>query len=424
MTDNMTNQAKGLKFVLRALRYRNYRLFFSGQAISLIGTWMQSIATSWLVYQLTKSELLLGVFAFAGQVPAFFAAPFGGIVADRFRRHRALVITQVLSMLQAFALAFLYMTNRINVEWIIALTVFMGLINAFDIPIRQSFVLELIEDRQDLVNAIALNSSIFNGARLIGPSIAGIVIAAFGEGTCFLINGVSYIAVIAALLAMKIPYEEIKKHNGHVLTGLKEGFNYTFGFPPLRSILLLLCLIGLVPFQVLMPVFANKILHGESHTYGFLIGFLGLGAFLGAIYLASRRNVKGMGKVIVLGGILFGIGIIAVSLTWILWLALLLMIIAGFGMMVSMAASNTMLQTIADDDKRGRVMSFYTMSFMGTAPLGSLLGGWMAQGIGVPNTYLLSGICCMLGSLWFASKLPHLPQINRGTRESTGPQDN
>ncbi len=404
---------RGVHLLLRALKYKNYRLFFGGQAISLVGTWMQSTAMGWLVYRLTGSELLLGLVAFAGQVPAFFATPLGGLVADRWDRRRMLILTQSLCMAQACALTILYFMGCLSIPWILALTVFVGLVNAFDIPIRHSFVLEMIEKREDLGNAIALNSSLFNGARLLGPALAGLLIQTRGEGICFLINALSFIAVVLAFWAMKTNSKRPKGFNGHVLEGLKEGFKYVAGNPPIRSILLILCLICFIPFTVLLPVFAKRVLQGGPHTYGFLLGASGLGALMGAIFLASRSDARGLVKIIALGGIIFGLGLVATSFVNNPLISLLLAVLIGFGMMVTMASSNTVLQTISDDDKRGRVMSFYTMTFMGTAPLGSLAGGWLAKSMGVPKTFLICGIACLVGSIIFAGKVPVLEKMVR-----------
>jgi MFS family permease len=403
--------SKGFGFMLRALSHRNYKLFFSGQSISLIGTWMTRIATSWLVYKLTGSALLLGVVGFAGQIPSFLLAPFAGVLIDRWNRHRLLVITQVLAMLQSFALAVLALTGFIKIWHVIVLSIFQGVINAFDMPARQAFVVEMVEKREDLANAIALNSSMVNAARLLGPSIGGVVIAAVGEGWCFAFDGISYLAVIASLLAMNITprlTKAIKETN--VLQQFREGWSYVTGFPPISKILLLLALVSLVgmPYTVLMPIFANEILHGDSNTLGFLMAASGIGALSGALFLASRKSVVGLGKFIPIMAGVFGAGLIAFSFSKTLWLSLLLMVVTGLGFMVQMAVSNTLLQTIVEEDKRGRVMSFYTMAFMGTAPFGSLLAGSIAEKIGAPHTLLIGGLGCIAGALWFAKSLPSL----------------
>ena len=393
---------------LRALQSRNYRLFFTGQTISLIGTWMTRIATSWLVYRLTDSALLLGITGFAGQIPAFFFAPIAGVWLDRWDKHRALVVTQVLAMLQSLALALLAFTGAINIWWIMFLVLAQGFINAFDMPARQSFVIEMIERRGDLSNAIALNSSMVNGTRLIGPAIAGIVIAAVGEGWCFLIDGISYIAVIISLLAMRIERSKPHRPKKKISEELAEGWQYVTGSPAIRSILLVLALVSIVgmPYTVLMPVFASQILHGGPHTLGFLMAATGIGALAGALSLAMRSTVLGLGRRIVQMSALFGASLIAFALSSNLWLSIAILPVTGFGMMQHMAASNTILQTIADDEKRGRVMAFYSMAFLGMAPFGSLLAGGVAARIGAPETLILGGAACIAGSLWFMRELP------------------
>lgn len=372
---------------------------------------MTRIATSWLVYRLTGSALLLGAVGFAGQIPSFLLAPFAGVLVDRWNRHRLLIATQVLAMLQSLGLAILTLTGSVQVWHIILLSVFQGLINAFDMPARQAFVVEMVEKREDLPNAIALNSSMVNAARLLGPSIGGVIIAAVGEGWCFMLDSISYLAVIASLLAMKItprPTKHLKE--ARMLQQLREGWKYASGFAPIRKVLLLLALVSLVgmPYTVLMPVFANEILHGGPNTLGLLMAASGLGALSGALLLAARKSVLGLGKYIPLMAGAFGAGLIAFSFSRVLWLSLLLMVVTGLGFMVQMAASNTVLQTIVDEDKRGRVMSFYTMAFMGTAPFGSLLAGSVADKIGAPFTLLFGGLGCILGALWFATSLPAL----------------
>jgi MFS family permease len=408
-------RSTGISFMFRALKHRNYQLFFSGQSISLIGTWMTRIATSWLVYKLTGSALLLGVVGFAGQIPSFMLAPFAGVLVDRWNRHRLLVFTQILAMIQSVALAALALTGYIKIWHVIALSIFQGVINAFDMPARQSFVVEMVEKREDLPNAIALNSSMVNAARLLGPSIGGVIIAAVGEGWCFMIDGISYLAVIGSLLAMKfIPAAATKiKKETNVLEQFREGWKYVAGSPPISKILLLLAFVSLVgmPYTVLMPVFANEVLHGGPHTLGFLMAASGVGALSGAVFLASRKSVLGLGRLIPLMAGVFGAGLIAFSFSRMIWLSLVLMIVTGLGFMIQMAVSNTLIQTIVEEDKRGRVMSFYTMAFMGTAPFGSLLAGSLAERIGAPNTLLLGGIGCLVGALWFARALPRLRQF-------------
>lgn len=399
----------GFKDIFRSLHYRNYRLFFSGQSLSLIGTWIQRIAIPWLVYRLTGSAFLLGAVGFAGQIPTFIIAPFAGVLTDRWNRYQILIVTQILSMLQALTLALLFFTNTLQVWNILLLSIILGCINAFDTPARQSFVIEMVEDKNDLSNAIALNSSMFNGARLIGPSIAGVLIATLGEGVCFLINGISYIFVVTSLLMMKIKSQNKKKKQSDTLKELKEGFTYTFGFAPIKSIILLLALISLMgmPYSVLIPVFAKDIFHGGSHVFGFLMAASGIGALISAIYLASRRSILGLEKMIPLAASVFGLGLVAFSLSRSFPLSVVLMVVTGSGMMMQTASSNTILQTIADDDKRGRVMSFYTMAFMGTAPFGSLMAGSMASLIGAPGTLIFGGIACTIGAILFAKRLPY-----------------
>ena len=414
--DNSANgQKSGIKFILRALDSRNYRLYFGGQGISLIGTWIQRIAQSWLVYRLTDSVFLLGLVGFSTQIPTFLMAPFAGVIVDQRNRYHILIVTQVLATIQALILALLVLTDNIEVWHIIALGVVLGCINAFDMPSRQSLLVDMIERREDLSNAIALNSTMVNGARLIGPTVAGIVIAAVGEGTCFMLNAGSFLAVIIALLAMKLNLKTVKKRKGRMLQDLKEGVKYSFGFAPIRSVLLLIALISIMgmPYTVLMPVFAKDILHGGAHTLGFLMGAVGTGALVGAIYLASRKTVLGLGRVISLAAVVFGIGLIAFSFSRSMWLSITMLFFVGMGMMMQMAASNTVLQTIVDDDKRGRVMSFYAMSFFGMAPLGSLLAGSLGSRLGTPETVMLGGACCVVGGLLFMYRLPSLRKLVR-----------
>ena len=400
-------ETNGVSLIFRALRYPNYRLFFGGQGISLIGTWMQRIAMSWLVYRLTHSVFLLGVVGFAGQIPTFLLAPFAGVLADRWNRRRTLIVTQTLALLQALVLAILVMTGTVEVWHIVALAIILGAVNALDMPVRQSFIVQMIEGKENLGNAIALNSSMVNAARLIGPSVAGILIAAFGEGICFLVNALSYLAVIAALLAMKIAPVRAQPYSGHVIEKLKEGFSYAFGFAPIRYIILLLALVSLMgmPYQVLMPVFAKDVLGGGPHTLGFLMGASGLGALVGTVFLAAKKGVRGFGLLIAIATAIFGIGLIAFSLSHVVWFSMLFVLVAGFGMMVQMASSNTVLQTVVDDDKRGRVMSLFTMAFMGMAPFGSLLAGVLANRIGAQNTLLMGGGVCIAGAALFATRL-------------------
>jgi MFS family permease len=401
--------------VLRALRHRNYRLFFGGQGISLIGTWMTRVATGWLVYRLTGSAFLLGLVSFAGQIPILFLGPFAGVWVDRLNRHRVLVITQVLSMLESFALAGLALGHVITVNEIIWLNLFQGAVNAFDMPARQAFVIEMVEDPADLGNAIALNSSLVNAARLIGPSVAGLLIAVVGEGSCFLIDGFSYIAVIFSLLAMVVAARPPKAREQGVISELREGWAYVRDFRPISSILLLLTLISLVgmPYTALMPIFAGKILHGGAHTLGFLMAAVGVGALIGAVRLAARQTVLGLGRVIPMTAGGFGLSLVAFAASHQLWLSLLLLVVTGFCFMQQMASSNTILQTIVDDEKRGRVMSFYSMAFQGVAPFGSLIAGAAAGRIGAPYTLMIGGALCVGGAGLFAAQLPAIRRIVR-----------
>jgi MFS family permease len=402
-------------FAVRALRSRNYRLFFTGQTLSLIGTWMTRVATRWLVYRLTNSALLLGLASFAGQVPAFFLGPLAGVWVDRWDRHRTLVWTQILSMLQSFALAALALAHIITIWEIILLSLAQGLINAFDMPARQAFVIQMVERREDLGNAIALNSSMVNATRLIGPALAGILIAAVGEGYCFLTDGVSYIAVIVSLLLMQIRVQQARAGARRVIAELQEGWRYVASSVPIRSILLLLALSSLVgmPYTVLMPIFASKILHGNANTLGFLMAATGVGALASAMLLALRRSVLGLGRMIGLSAAIFGASLIAFSFSRMFWLSMLLLPFTGFGLMQQMAASNTILQTIVDDEKRGRVMAYYAMAFQGMAPFGSLLGGAVAGRIGAPATLVIGGAICLIGSVWFTRLLPTIRDFVR-----------
>jgi MFS family permease len=404
-----------LRSIGRALRHRNYRLFFAGQSVSLVGTWLTRIATSWLVYRLTGSGLLLGVVSFASQIPTFFLAPLAGVWVDRWNRHRLLVVTQALAGIQSALLAFYALTGTITVTHVLVLSAFQGIVTALDMPARQAFLVEMIEDRDDLPNAIALNSSMVNGARLLGPSIGGVLIATVGEGWCFAIDAVSYLAVIASLLAMRMAVRAASRPPARVLTELREGFQYVVGFQPIRAVLLLLAVVSLLgmPYSVLMPVFASEVLHGGSHTLGFLMAAAGVGALIGTLYLASRQTVLGLGRVTAFSSAGFGLALIAFSRSTVLWLSLPLVMLAGMAMMVQMAASNTILQTIVDEDKRGRVMSFYAMAFFGTVPLGSLFAGALADRIGAPDTIMVGGVGCVLGAIFFLRALPEIRRLVR-----------
>ncbi|HET7233429.1 MAG TPA: MFS transporter [Longimicrobium sp.] len=408
--------------MLRALSSRNYRLYFSGQGVSLVGTWMTRIATSWLVYRLTGSSLLLGVVSFAGQIPTFVLAPFAGVLVDRVNRHKMLVWTQVLAMLQSFAMAILALLHIITVPQVIGLSLFQGLVNAFDMPSRQAFLVEMVDRREDLGNAIALNSSLVNGARLLGPSIGGVLIAAVGEGWCFFIDGVSYLAVIASLLMMRVPKAQAPANRGRGLHALREGWRYVTRFSPVRSILLLLALVSLMgmPYTVLMPAVVGKVLHGGPALLGVMMAASGVGALCGALYLAQRTTVLGLGRVIVSMAALFGAGLVAFSFSRVAWLSAACLVLVGFGMMVQMASSNTIIQTVVSDEMRGRVMSFYSMAFMGMAPFGGLMAGALAHRIGPEKTVAVSGAACMVAALWFATRLPSLRRVMRPVYREIG----
>lgn len=376
---------------------------------------MQIIAMSWLVYRLTGSALLLGIVGFSSQIPVFLFASFAGVFVDRHNRHKILLLTQSFAMLQAFALATLVLTNTITVWSIIILSVFLGLINSFDMPARQTFVLDMVEDRKDLSNAIALNSSVFNGARLIGPSIGGILIAAVGEGVCFVINGISFLAVIFCLLAMRLNPPKFAAKETNIVRDLREGFSYAFGYAPIKYLILLIALVSFVgmPYTVLMPIFAAEILPGGADTLGFLMAASGTGALIGTLYLASRKSVIGLGRIVGIAAGIFGCGLICFSLSRLLTLSIIFMALTGFGMIVQMASSNIILQTIVDDDKRGRVMSLYAMSFAGVAPFGSLFAGAVADSIGAPNTLMIGGACCAIASIFFFIKFRSLRHMLR-----------
>ena len=396
--------------MFRSLQHRNFRLFFMGQGLSLIGTWMQMTAVAWLVWRLGHSAFLLGLAGFAARIPTFALAPFAGVLVDRLNRRRLVLVTQILSMLQALLLAGLMYSGHLAIWHVILLALFLGFINALDMPARQSFLVQMLDRREDLNNAIALNSSMVNGARLIGPSLAGVLIARAGEGFCFLVNGLSYLAVIAGLLMMRLPPQPPPRHRGAVRDHLREGFHYAFGFMPIRALLLLLALVSLTgaSYTQLLPIFAQQILHGDARTQGLLLSAAAVGALAGALYLASRRTVRGLGRVIAVSPVVFGAGLLAMGLSSRLGVTLALMPVIGLGLMVQTASTNTILQTIVDDDKRGRVMSFYSMAFMGMVPLGSLFAGSLAHLIGARATVIVGGCCCIAGALWFARRLPEL----------------
>jgi len=393
---------------LRALKHRNFQLFFAGQLISLIGTWMQSVAQSWLVYKLTGSSLKLGAVGFASQIPVFLAAPVGGIVADRCNRHRVVIGTQIASMILAFILAALTLTHVITVREIFVLAALLGIVNAFDIPGRQSFLVEMV-GREDLMNAIALNSSMFNGARIIGPAIAGILVARIGEGWCFFANAVSYIAVIIGLVMMRVPPRELRPA-GPPLAHIIEGFRWVRNTAPIRALLMLLGLVSLVamPYTVLMPIFADRILHGGARGLGILMGATGVGALLGALTLAARTGVRGLGRWVTFACAGFSITLIAFAFSHNFWLSTALLVPVGFCMMLQMSSSNTLIQAMVPDYLRGRVMAVYSMMFMGMAPFGALLGGALADRLGAPVTLSMGAVACLGGAAIFGVRLPKI----------------
>jgi MFS family permease len=401
--------------LFRALRHRNYRLFFTGQSISLAGTWITRIAMSWLVYRLTGSVLLLGIVGFCGQIPTLFLAPVAGVFVDRWDRHRVLVVTQALSLVQSAALAALTLGGVITVLHILLLSIMQGVINAFDTPARQAFVVAMIEDRADLPNAIALNSSMVNGSRIIGPSIGGALIAAFGEGWCFLIDAISYVAVLGTLFAMRVEPAPRAAAGTRMLHELRAGYDYVSRFAPVRTMLLLLALVSLMgmPYTVLMPAMARETLGGGPDALGFLMTASGVGALTGALYLASRKSVVGLGRAIVGATLLFGAGLGAFGLSRSLWLSIAILPFVGAGFMVTLAATNTILQTIVTEELRGRVMAYYTMAFLGTAPVGALLGGALADRIGAPMTIVLGGVACLAAGAWFSRRLPAIRKLVR-----------
>jgi MFS family permease len=429
--------------MLRSLAHRNFRLFFIGQGMSLIGTWMQTTAMAWLVGRLSGvagEAFWLGMVAFTSQIPGLFLAPLSGVVADRFRRRPVLYITQTLMMLQAFALAWLAYSGSIQIWHILSLGAFLGVVSTFDVTVRQAFLMQMVGGKEDIANAIALNSSLFNGARLVGPALAGLLLWAGGgenEGQCFLLNGLSYVAVLVGLWAMRL--HEVKPHvASRGWKTLMEGARYTFSSPPIRAILLLVAIISLVgtPYATLLRIFAVRNLQGGPETLGLLSAASGVGALAGALYMAARKTVLGLGRHIAAGPFLFGAGLIAFAFSTTLWIALPALAVMGFAIMVQMAASNTILQTIVDEDKRGRVMSFYAMAFLGFAPIGALSAGGLAEVFGAPFTVALGGGVCIVAALIFSRQLPRirehirpiyrrigiLPEVAQGIQEASEPR--
>lgn len=406
-------QVQSMSYAWRALGHRNFRLYFFGQTISVIGTWMTRLATTWLVYRLTHSVLLLGVVSFSGQIVAFLLGPIAGVIVERLNRRRLLVWTQVAAAIQSLALAVLALTNVITLWEVIALSAFQGLINSLDMPARQSFLVQMIEDRNDLSNAIAINSSMVNGARLVGPAIAGLVVGVVGEGWCFFIDGVSYIAVIASLLLMHVKPVETLNRSGNMIAQMREGWNYVRTFTPIRAILTLFALVSFMgfPYAVLMPVFASDTFHGGATTLGWLMAATGIGALISALSLTVRKTVVGLTRMLLIAASTLGVGLILFGLSKSLWLSMILLVFVGFGLMQSSAASNTIIQSLVTEDKRARVMSYYTMAFFGSAPLGSLLAGTVAHWVGTPVTVMITGLCCLAGATWFAMQLPKIRPI-------------
>lgn len=400
-------------FAFRALQSRNFRLFFSGQIVSLLGTWIQNLALGWLVYRITGSSVLLGVVGFAGQIPALVLTPIAGVFADRVNRQKVLIVTQIIPMVMAFLLAWLVLTNRVQVWHIITLAVVNGMAMAFDTPFRHAFLLDMVGDKQLLQNAIALNSTLINSARFIGPTVGGFLIAMFGEGYCFLINGISFLSVIGALMSMRVTQANRGKEHASVLNELKEGLSYSFSFKPIRYLLILVAASSFLgmPFQVFMPVFAKDILGGDSQMLGLLTGSIGAGALVGAFYLASQKSMKPIPSLIFITSVVFGVGLSAFAMSRNAYLSIGLLFFVGFGMIVQFASTNTLLQTIVDEDKRGRVVALYSMSFMGITPLGSLLLGSLSDGLGVPITILIAGGCCLVASFFFFRKLHEVKAV-------------
>lgn len=422
---------KNIKNIFSSLRSRNYRLYFIGQGISLIGTWMQNIALSWLIYRLTGSVFLLGLIGFVSQIPTFFLTPFIGVLVDKYNRLKLLRLTQLFFMLQALTMTLLVFFNLIDVWHIIALSILFGIITAFDAPTRQSLVINLIDKPEDLGNAIALNSAIFNGARLIGPAIAGITIAAVGEGICFLLNTLSFIAVLFALLQIKIPPNQASiKPASNFKKSLSEGFHYTFQSVPIRTLIIILAILSMAGFSfiVLLPAYAKEIMHGSSDTLGYLMSAMGAGALIGALYMASRKSVVGLGRIISAGVCILGLSVVLASFSKNIYFSLFIFFCSGLFMILSLSSINTMLQTLAEEDKRGRVMSFYSMALMGTTPIGSLLAGTLASGIGLAVTILISGSITLLAGIWFESNRKSMRKYVRTIYQDKGilprfPQD-
>ena len=413
----------GLLSMVRAFRHRNFRLFFGGQCISLVGTWIQSVAMGWTVYKLTNSPFLMGLVGFAGQLPVFLLTPLAGVFVDRHSRHRLLLLTQSLAMVQAFLLAALAYSHLLNVWGLVILNAFAGIVLALDMPTRQAFVVDMVGHGPDLPNAVALNSFTFNGSRILGPAVAGLLLVAFSPAFCFLLNALSYIAVLGALAVMHLPpFARPQRKETRALHELKEGVSYAWNFAPIRLIMMLVSLVSLTgaSYMVLMPIFAAQVFHGGAHTLGYLMAVPGVGALMAGLYLASRKTVLGAGARIATGAILFGAGLVGLGETRWMPLAMAALVLVGLGMVMQMALSNTVIQTLVDNDKRGRVMSLFTVSFMGMAPFGSMLAGSVAERLGAPHTVTLGGLVCIAGGLGFALTLPSLRLAARHVYQQKG----
>lgn len=399
----------------RSLGSRNYRLFFAGQGVSLIGTWMQNVALNWLLFRITGSPFMLGAATFAGQIPIFILAPVSGVIGDRFDRRKILIAVQCASMIQAFILAGITLAGVVEAWHLIVLAFFLGIINAFELPIRQALVFDLLDDKRDLPNAIALNSSLFNGSRLIGPAVAGMIVAIAGEGICFLINAVSYLASISAFTAMEIRRTFREKKESRVLAEIKEGIRYAAGSSPVKELLILIALISFfgLTFPVLLPVFASEVLHGDSHTFGLLVSSAGAGAFTATLYLAARSSIRGLGRVVNIALYAISAGFVVFSFSTILYISMAALFVVGFTSIVVIASCNTILQTVVDESKRGRVMSLYVMAFTGTAPVGGLIAGSISEVAGAPVTLAACGICCLVIAFLFTMMLPGVMRSSR-----------
>jgi MFS family permease len=419
---SVISRGASISHAWRAMHHRNFKLFFFGQSISVIGNWMTRLATSWLVYRLTHSVLLLGIVSFSGQIISFALGPFAGVWVERLNRRKLLIATQAAAAVQSLALAALTLTHVITLWEIIALTALQGLINSLDMPGRQSFLVQMVEDRNDLSNAIAINSSMANGARLIGPAIAGLVIGAFGEGWCFFVDGLSYFAVIASLLLMRIKPADVRRSTSTMLEQIREGWDYVRTFRPIRTILLLFSLLSLMGYSwsVLLPAFAAQVLHGGATTLGWLTGSAGVGALISALSLAVRKTVVGLTRMLQIASAMLGVALILFGLSHVLWLSFLLMVFVGFGMLQAASVSNTIIQSLVPEDKRARVMSYYTMAFFGSAPFGSLFAGALADRIGAPHTVFITGAFCILGSLWFTFEMPKLKGVMQPIYQQMG----